>query len=877
MNKRAAFIRVIPVAGVTLVAIFLMLSLGRAGDQDPSISDQNSAEESAAGVRDANSGFSRAAGVRYIPGEVLVKFKPDVTHYSKESFRSSMRAVKKRDFDSIGVQHLLLPPDMSVEEAVALYRSHPDVEYAEPNYTRNATAIPNDTDFGKLWGLNNTGQAVNGVAGTPGADIHAPAAWDITTGSNNVIIAVVDSGVAWEHPDLAANIWTNPGEIPGNGIDDDGNGFIDDVHGWDFVDNDNDPTSYDLFTHGTHVAGTIAAVGNNGTGIAGVMWMAKIMPVRFLDASGFGTVADVIAAIQYAIDNGAKIINASYDGPSFSQAEKDEIAAANTAGIVFVAAAGNNGTSNDTTPAYPANYNLPNIISVAATDQFDKLASFSNYGKNTVEIAAPGVNIWSAAGARDPVFTDNFDSGVLGNNWTTGGNNNTWGLTTPISVSKFFSFSDSPGGNYLPNTDSFARISTAQDLSGKKGCRLDYQLRLTSETGFDYFKVERSPDNINWTIINTLFDPKGYSGSTGGVFFPFGEDLTAVSGDLAVYIRFRLKTNGSFNVDGAYIDDVNLNCATSTYTGSEFRFLEGTSMATPHVTGVAGLVASIDPSFSNSDIIKAILNSVDKKSSLSGKVITGGRLNAFGAVKYAAGSDLGIKMTGSPKSPTLSAGNNLTYQITVTNNGLSPDPGVTVTDTLPVDVTFVSFTPSQGSCIGTTTVACNLGIMPKGAVATVTIVVTPTVAETLSNTAVVAGTNANPDPNSTNNSVTVNTTVLAKPPPATGSSGGSSGGSCFIATAAYGSYLAPEVQVLRTFRDDFLLPYKAGRAVVRFYYKISPPIADYIRQHETLRMITRWGLTPIVYGLEFPGFSSLILLGFVLIPIIRKRRSIVAD
>ncbi|HET6465679.1 MAG TPA: S8 family peptidase, partial [Nitrospiria bacterium] len=371
-----------------------------------------------------------------------MKFKPDVSLQGKESFRSSMRAVKKRDFASIGVQHLSLPPDMTVEEAVALYRSHPDVEYAEPNYIRHATStFPNDTDLGLLWGLNNTGQSVNRMVGTPGADIHAPAAWDITTGSNNVIIAVVDSGVAWEHPDLSANIWTNPN--PG------ASGYPNDIHGWDFVDDDNDPTSYDLFAHGTHVAGTIAAVGNNGSGITGVMWTAQIMPLRFLDVSGLGTVANELAAIQYAIDNGAKIINASYDGPDFSQAEMNEIAAANTAHIVFVAAAGNDGTNDDSAPVYPANYNLPNIISVAATDQDDNLASFSNYGKKTVDVAAPGVNIWSAAAARASVFTDDFESGL--GNWTTGGTNNSWGLVAPISVSPIHSFADSPGGSYLPN------------------------------------------------------------------------------------------------------------------------------------------------------------------------------------------------------------------------------------------------------------------------------------------------------------------------------------------------------------------------------------------------------------------------------------------
>jgi len=869
MNEPAKLMRVTPIGAMTVAGILLLGSLGGAEEQGPSDGEQGAVKGTVESVRDANLGLNSAVGSMYVPGEVFVKFKPDVTPHRKESFRASMRAVKKRDYDTIGVQHLLLPPDMSVEEAVALYRSHPDVEYAEPIYFRQLMATPNDTDFGSLWGLYNTGQTVNGVKGVSGADIHAPAAWDITTGSNNMIIAVLDGGVAWEHPDLLANIWTNPGETPGNGIDDDGNGFIDDVHGWDFVDNDNDPTSFDLIAHGTHVAGTIAAVGNNGAGITGVMWTASIMPVRVFDASGMTSLSQILSGIQYAIDNGAKIINASYGGSNFSQAEMDEIAAANTAGIVFVAAAGNGGTNNDTTPTYPANYNLPNIISVAASDQNDKLASFSNYGKKTVDIAAPGVNIWSTAAARQTIFEDHFESGM--GNWTTGGTHNTWGLTSHFSVSPSHSLTDSPGGNYLNNTDSFALLSNAQDLTGQQGCRLDYQLRLSTERGFDHFIVERSTDAINWTIINS------YSGSTGGVFLPLGEDLTAVSGQPSVYAVFRLRTDVSNIDDGAYIDDVNLNCASSTYSGSEFEFLEGTSMAAPHVTGVAGLVASINPAFSNADIIKAILNSVDKKNSLSSKVVTGGRLNAYKAVQYAAGSDLSIGLTAGPNPAILSAGDNVTYQITVTNKGLSTDPGVTVTDTLPAGVIVITSIASQGNCVGSTTVTCILGSMANGANATVTIVVTPTVAETLSNTVDVAGTNANPDPNPANNSVTVNTTVLANPPPTTVSGGGGNGSGCFIATAAYGSYLAPEVQVLRKFRDDVLLPHSVGKAFVQLYYKTSPPIADYIRQHESLRMITRWALTPIVYGIEFPGCSISIIFGLVLIPILRNRRSIVAD
>lgn len=270
---------------------------------------------------------------------------------------------------------------------------------------------------------------MNNTSGTVNADIHAADAWDITTGSPNVIIAVIDSGIAYDHPDLAPNMWTNPGEIPNNGIDDDGNGFVDDIRGWDFVMNDNDPMDpVDLNPatnpfipspnpgHGTHVAGTIAAAGNNGIGTTGVMWTAKIMALK---AGGIGGLPDTaqIAAIKYAVAKGARVINASFGGPGCSQSVYNELKAANDAGVLFVAAAGNGGADgvgddNDATPNFPSGHSvsvncngvqlnaLPNVIAVAATDQNDQLASFSNFGATSVQVAAPGVNTYSTKPSR---------------------------------------------------------------------------------------------------------------------------------------------------------------------------------------------------------------------------------------------------------------------------------------------------------------------------------------------------------------------------------------------------------------------------------------------------------------------------------------------
>lgn len=241
---------------------------------------------------------------------------------------------------------------------------------------------------------------MNGISGTPDADIDTPEAWDITADSSDMIIAIVDTGVDYNHPDLSENMWTNPEEIPDNGVDDDGNGYVDDVFGWDFVgdgdDNDTDDNDpMDLNGHGTHVSGIAAAKGDNALGVTGVCWTAKIMPLRFLDADGVGTVADEISAIDYAIANGAHIINASFGDDTFTQSEYDAISRANSEGILFVAAAGNLGPNDDPSQFYPASYNLPNIISVTATNQDDNLCWFSNYGATTVDVGAPGVHIYS--------------------------------------------------------------------------------------------------------------------------------------------------------------------------------------------------------------------------------------------------------------------------------------------------------------------------------------------------------------------------------------------------------------------------------------------------------------------------------------------------
>ena len=320
----------------------------------------------------------------------LVKTRPTVDERQRLQLFASNRLTEVHRFTLVpGLSYVRQPPGQVTAATVQTLQANPDIEYIEPNYiVRIQQRLPNDPQFSSLYGLDNRSQS----GGRADADIDAPEAWALQTGSD-VIVAVIDSGVDYTHVDLRDNIWTNPGEIAANGIDDDGNGYVDDLHGWDFYNNDNDPMD-DNF-HGTHVAGTIAARGNNGIGVVGVNWSAKIMALKFIGPNGGGGVNAAIAALEYAVANGARISNNSWGGGGRSQALREAIAAAGRQGHLFVTAAGNDGINTDISPVYPASYDLDNIIAVAATDQNDRLAKFSNFGSSSVDLAAPGVEILS--------------------------------------------------------------------------------------------------------------------------------------------------------------------------------------------------------------------------------------------------------------------------------------------------------------------------------------------------------------------------------------------------------------------------------------------------------------------------------------------------
>jgi len=730
----------------------------------------------------ANIAWVNATGAEYVEGEVLVKFKEDPFGVRAASLHRSIGARVRRRFHHVGrIEHIELPVGLSVKDAIKLYSQDPMVEFVEPNYKVYKAVIPDDSYFSEQWGLHNTGQNILGIEGTTDADIDAPEAWDIHTGASNTIVAVIDTGVDYTHPDLISNIWQNPQECAlsnsTNGVDDDGNGYIDDCYGWNFaygnnnpMDDDNDctVTPPEPMGHGSHVAGIIGAIGNNTSGVSGLNWAIKIMPLKFLNSCGEGAISDAINSIDYVVmmkgkGHNIRAINASYGGYySGSQSESNAISAAGGNGILFMAAAGNDGADNNHSRFYPASYNLPNMIAVAASDNKDQRAWFSNYGSESVHLAAPGLYILST-----------------------------------------------------------------------------------------------------------------------------------------------------------------LRCDPS-YPGCPWGYLSGTSMATPFVTGLSALISSYKPSLSSAEVREIILSTVDKKPSFNTITITGGRINAHSALLLANTPEAiimppsGVSATLNSSYISISWTDNSENEeffevdkklgLCGTYSNIANTSGTYAVDTsleegaiyyyrvLAVNSVYSGMpnngrsSPSQASNPITITLPAPDGLKVDSITSssisiswndnstkeTGFIVKRKTSSETSwSNVAtLVANTTSYSDKNfltgvtyeykvvayrhvcSTNVYSADSNIVSAK----SGGSSSGGGGDCFIATAAYGSYLSPEVKTLREFRDNYLLRNPLGKAFVGAYYKVSPPIAEFISRHESLRLMTRLVLTPVVYSIKYPNIALVVIL-----------------
>jgi len=456
----------------------------------------------------------------------------DETNWLESSLADS--GIGSESLKSIGQSQfsLLKAPGLSPEKLAAWADKQAGVMYAEPNfvYTISETAAsttPDDPAMadGSLWGLHNTGQS----GGTVDADIDAPEAWDLTTGSSDVVLAVIDTGVDYTHADLADNMWINPGEIAGDGIDNDSNGYTDDIYGWDFVNDDNDPM--DGHDHGTHVSGTIGGVGDNSGGVSGVNWDVSIMALKFLDDSGSGYTSDAISAINYATmmrrDHGVNVVatNNSWSGGSYSSALRDAIETAGREGILFMAAASNEGLNNDAVANYPSNYDSEYILAVAATDRNDRLANFSNYGATSVDLGAPGVSIYSS------IPGDTYD-------WFDGTS-----MATPhVTGAAGLLAASQPGATAGEIKDAiFAGVDPIATLDGMTvtGGRLNAFNSLLALGTFGPRVMSVSPS--------------GQSPPTDTISIDFSEDIVGAS---VVGANFTLRDNGTDNVFDTDDDNV---------------------------------------------------------------------------------------------------------------------------------------------------------------------------------------------------------------------------------------------------------------------------------------------------------------------------------
>jgi len=598
----------------------------------------------------------RGASTAYREGEVLVKFRAGMSDAGRSAAHSRIGAERIDRIGTEAIDRIRLPEGVSVEQAVQMYQEDPAIEFAEPNYIIRASVIPDDTFFNQLWGLENTGQSIEGISGTSDADIDAPEAWDIVNDASSVIVAIADTGVDRDHPDITGNL----------------------LEGYDFINGDTEPE--DDNGHGTHLAGTIGALGNNARGITGVNWSIRILPMKVLDETGVGTVAELIQAINFAAERGARIFNMSFGGTGDSVFLYETMRAYQD--ILFVAAAGNGGDdgigdSNDITPEYPASFDLPNILAVAATDQNDSLASFSNYGQFSVDVASPGVSVLSTI----PSFTTGisyegiyrlvyFSFGFEGINSAASRNAvmqrvldfHNIGTNDPVLL-----VDDDGGGEY----ERFYQQSL-QEL----GYSFEVYTVLNNNIGPDADLMKLYPIVIWFTgdaFSNTLMSADQLSLQTyldeGGRLFLTGQDIgydivtVQESGGTGSFYRTYLHAEyitddanrgtftGQNDFQGIYIDlplqsgDAARNqlfidairplgsaAAFFIHYDDAYQFFAGTSMATAVASGASALIASYYSHFTTDEIKGTVMETIDEKPGLRDLMLSGGRINLHTAI-----------------------------------------------------------------------------------------------------------------------------------------------------------------------------------------------------------------------------------------------------
>lgn len=582
----------------------------------------------------------------YVENEVFIRFHESCFPGEKEKLIHRFGLTEKKRFILTKAILYILPDGVDAADIIPLLNERPCVKYADYNNRRASLESSLEPMFPLQWSLKNTGQQINGKSGSPNADIRWEEAMTIYNPKRQIGVAVIDSGVAMDHPELSLRLGGKVLEQNGiSGIDDDNNGFIDDTIGWDFVDWDNRPE--DLNGHGTLVSGIISGDPSNGEGITGVAPDSFIIPLRVFDETGGATDAQIISAAAYGVTNGARVLNLSLGkGKPFNYPLQEAIYALELEyDTILICAAGNGGLDRigdnlDYQPVYPAAYDGNAILSVAASNSENELAPFSNYGLTHVDLAAPGTNMIGPYVSRKPWYYEDFE---FGSQWTTGQtvfdySGMGWSFFTDTSGNRWATDSNGFYGNqidYLNYSDTYT-LSPAINLSSVSSPKLSVRIyhRLAYKYwsfSYDFLYIEYSTNfGATWHVIDTVF---GYS-STSGTVYTF--DLGQLEGESDVYFRFRLKSDSLWVDDGAYIDDFLIDGVTSfNFTGSEYEYLDGTSFSAPVVSGVAAMVLSHRPDLSVRDLREIILNSVTKVDELDGKVASGGIVNAYEAIKLA--------------------------------------------------------------------------------------------------------------------------------------------------------------------------------------------------------------------------------------------------
>lgn len=592
-----------------------------------------------------------AVAAGYSPDRVIVQWAPGASPAERQAARAEADVDFTADLGSRRFQLVETEPGQTPRAAIRDLRADPAVVLAERDGYATADAVPDDPLFGQLWGLRNTGQGVWGAGGAvAGADIDALGAWGRTLGTPETVVALLDSGYRFEHPDLAGTAWTNPDEVPGNGVDDDGNGIVDDVRGADFVGSDpqapvvdGDPTDDNLASggHGTHTAGTIAAVGDNGIGVAGVAPGATIMPLRVcsdLDGTLECVFSSAIAAINYAGAKGARVANLSFGSPTFSAAIGNAIAA--NPQTLFVVSAGNEQKNNDLAARRPCTVELDNVVCVAATDQADQLAGFSNWGAKSVDLGAPGTEILSTD-TRNSLVEDDFEIDDFADRWSADGPDGGFVRSDQAPLSSF-GMAASPGATPVASSVR-ATVSASQTLPpGIENCVLEFD-RATKLGGGGGFLYEVRLDGEAAVTIEVGASTNGmrHEGVVLG-------DALAAGGE--VELRFEYSAGPDPQAgEGAWIDNVQLYCPARVGEADGYGFRQGTSMAAPHVAGAAALAFSLRPGATVAEVRQGLLGSVDPVPALAGRTVTGGRLDASAA--------LDLFDLVAPPAPVLSATN----------------------------------------------------------------------------------------------------------------------------------------------------------------------------------------------------------------------------